>query len=158
MRSLHILRELDAQPSGDRSRSWDFSDSILDLWAEHGLLYSPNLMDDIRPNRHANGVVELPVQWVLDDASHFWFEGRTCWNKKIPMSSRVRELWQSEFLALSRLGALFLFTVHPQFIGRPSRLAMLDDFLALVTSHEDVWLTSAAHFASATDLELPKGF
>ena len=100
--SLSVLRELGARPSGYRSPSWDFSDATLDLLAEQGLLYSSNLMDDIRPYRHANGLVELPVQWLLDDAPHFWFDGRASWNKKICTPSEVRELWEGEFLALRR--------------------------------------------------------
>jgi peptidoglycan/xylan/chitin deacetylase (PgdA/CDA1 family) len=156
VQSLRVLRRLGAQPSGYRSPSWDFSDSTLDLLAEHGLLYSSNLMDDIRPYRHANGIVELPVQWLLDDAAHFWFDGRTSWNKKISTPSEVREQWQGEFLALRRLGALFVLTMHPQFIGRPSRLAMLDDFLAFVSSHDDVWIARAGDIARAADRELPK--
>ena len=102
-------------------------------------------------------LIELPVQWLLDDAPHFWFDGHASWNKKISTPSEVRELWQSEFLALRRLGALFVLTMHPQFIGRPSRLAMLDDLLAFVTSHDDVWIARAEEIARAANRELPKG-
>jgi hypothetical protein len=33
-------------------------------------------MDDIRPYRHeGKSLIELPVQWMLDDAADFWFDG-----------------------------------------------------------------------------------
>ncbi len=38
-------------------------------------------------------------------------------------------------------------TGHPQIIGRPGRLAFLDAFIAFVTGHEDVWVTTTAEIA-----------
>jgi peptidoglycan/xylan/chitin deacetylase (PgdA/CDA1 family) len=37
--------------------------------------------------------------------------------------------------------------MHPQIIGRPGRLAFLDAFIAFVTGHEDVWVTTTAEIA-----------
>jgi hypothetical protein len=34
-----------------------------------------------------------------------------------------------------------------EIIGRPSRLAFLDAFIAFVTGHEDVWITTTAEIA-----------
>jgi len=41
-----------------------------------------------------------------------------------------------------------VFTMHPQIIGRPSRIAFLDRFLSFVTGHPDVWVTTTAQIAS----------
>jgi peptidoglycan/xylan/chitin deacetylase (PgdA/CDA1 family) len=155
--SRRALVELGADPAGYRSPSWDLSESTLDLLASHGLSYSSNLMDDIRPYRHDNGVIELPVQWLLDDAPHFWFEARASWNKKISTPGEVLELWQTEFAGIRKLGALYVLTMHPQFIGRPSRLEMLDTFLCSVTAHGDVWIATAGEIARRADEILPRG-
>ena len=114
------------------------------------------MMDDIRPYRHGNGLIELPVQWLLDDAAQFWFDARSSWDKKICTPGEVRELWETEFLALRRLGALCVLTLHPQVIGRPSRLEMLDGLLTSVAAHDDVWITSAGEVARAAAKALPR--
>ncbi|HEX5194276.1 MAG TPA: hypothetical protein VFW09_15870, partial [Solirubrobacteraceae bacterium] len=45
------------------------------------------------------------------------------------------------------LGASAIFTMHPQIIGRPSRLAILDDFISFVAAHEDVRIDTCAAIA-----------
>jgi hypothetical protein len=104
-------------------------------------------MDDIRPYRHEDSsIVELPVQWILDDAAHFWFDAST-WNKKISTSAEVRSIWEEEFLGIRRLGGCCVFTLHPQIIGRPGRLALLDAFIGFVQQHDDVWLATCREIA-----------
>ena len=62
--------------SGYRSPAWDFSANTLELLEKHGFRYSSNFMDDLVPYRHeGTSIVELPVQWTLADAAHFWFDG-----------------------------------------------------------------------------------
>lgn len=128
-RGLEVLTALGADVVGYRSPSWDFSPNTLDLLAGHGFEYSSNLMDDIRPYRHAaHDLIEVPVSWLLDDAPHFWFAGDT-WSKTIRSPREVYELWRAELDGIAGLGAHYMLTMHPQFIGRPSRLAMLDQLL-----------------------------
>lgn len=148
-RTLAILRDLGADPVGYRSPSWDFSEHTLALLAAAGIEYSSNLMDDIRPYVHeGHDIVELPVHWILDDAAHFWFDGAS-WEKKIARPAEVREIWQEEFLGIHELGGLTVLTMHPQIIGRPSRLRMLDAFLDLVRAQEGVRIMTAREAAEA---------
>ena len=147
-RALTVLRDLGAEPEGYRSPSWDFSEHTLSLLAEAGLSYSSNMMDDIRPYKHASfDLIELPVQWILDDAPHFWFDDVSGWNKKISTPGEVLEIWQEEFLGIHALGGLTVLTCHPQIIGRPSRLHLLDSFLDLVRRQPGVHLATAREIA-----------
>lgn len=127
-RGLESLRGLGAEVIGYRSPSWDFSAHTLDLLGAHGFEYSSNLMDDIRPYRHAGGIVELPVSWILDDAPHFWFSGAD-WTKTIRTVDEVFALWRDEMHGIADLGGHFMLTMHPFIIGRPSRLKLLDRVL-----------------------------
>jgi peptidoglycan/xylan/chitin deacetylase (PgdA/CDA1 family) len=148
-RALGILRDLGADPVGYRSPSWDFSENTLSLLAAAGMRYSSNMMDDIRPYVHAAyDIVELPVQWILDDAAHFWFDAKA-WDKKIATTAEVRAIWEEEFLGIHALRGLTVLTMHPQIIGRPSRVRMLDAFLDFVRAHEGVQLTTARAAAEA---------
>ena len=148
-RATEILTGLGATLHGYRSPSWEFSPHTVGLLADAGLSYSSNFMDDIRPYVHADStLVELPVQWILDDAPHFWFANDT-WNKKMATTGEVRQIWQEEFLGIRGLGGVCIFTMHPQIIGRPSRLAFLDAFIGFVKGHDDVRIRPCAEIAAA---------
>ena len=148
-KALAVLRGIGAEPVGYRSPSWDFSENTLSLLAAEGIKYSSNMMDDIRPYRHEGfDIVELPVQWILDDAPHFWFDDVANWSKKISRPSEVREIWEEEFLGICELGGLTVLTMHPQIIGRPSRLRMLDVFLDVVKAQASVRVSTAREAAA----------
>jgi len=148
VRSRAVLEALGARLHGYRSPSWDFSSETLDLLDRHGLRYSSNLMDDLRPYRHpGRELVELPVQWILDDAAHFWFSN-TDWANTIAPTRWVREIWEEEFLGIRGVGGTCVFTLHPQIIGRPSRLAFLDRFVGFVRAHDDVRVRTCAEIAA----------
>src|SRR5262249_745952 len=125
VQGLEALRSLGAEVIGYRSPSWDFSPHTLALLNKHGFEYSSNLMDDIRPYRHANGIVEIPVSWILDDAPHFWFSSAD-WGKTIRSVDEVYAVWRGELDGISELGGHYMLTMHPFIIGRPSRLKLLD--------------------------------
>ena len=123
--------------------------ATLDLLVAHGFTYSSNLMDDIRPYAHpGRDLVELPVHWTFDDAPHFWFDLRS-WNKTVRTSAEVRALWAEELEGMRRVGGLVMLTMHPQIIGRPGRLAMLEDFLAWARSLAGVRFSTARAVAEA---------
>jgi len=144
-----LVRVGGSRPLGYRAPAWALSDATLDLVREAGFLYSSNLMDADLPYVHASpaGLVELPVSWVLDDAPHFWFDEST-WNKTIRSAEEVRALWQEEFTAAHAGKGYFGLTMHPQFIGRPARLRMLDQFISWIESHEGVWITTCGAVAA----------
>ncbi len=148
IRGQQALEGFGTEVSGYRAPSWDISSNTLSLLQEQGFRYSSNLMDDIRPYRHeGSALVELPVHWTLDDAAHFWF-AEASWTKGIATTGAVRSVWEEEFLGIRKMGGASIFTMHPQVIGRPSRLAFLDEFTAFVTSHDDVWIATAGEIAS----------
>ena len=153
IKGREILESLGAEVMGYRSPSWDFSSLTLSLLQKHGFAYSSNLMDDIRPYAHQGAsLVEVPVQWILDDAAHFWFAD-SIFAKKISSVAEVRTIWTEEFEGIRRLGGACVFTMHPQFIGRPSRLSLLDEMLSVAKASGDVWVATAGEIAEACRAE-----
>ena len=108
-------------------------------------------MDDLRPYRHeGSDLVELPIQWILDDAADFWFDGHESWTRRISTPREVREIWTAELAGIRALGGSCVITMHPQIIGRPHRLKFLDEFIGEVKARGDVWIASScAEIASA---------
>jgi len=147
-RARAILEGFGSRVTGYRSPSWDFSPYTVDLLEQHGFGYSSNFMDDIRPYRHeGRSLVELPVQWILDDAAHWWF-GPADWAKKIATTAEVRSIWEEELLGIRALDGSCILTMHPQIVGRPSRLAFLDAFLVFVRSLEGTWIAACDEIAA----------
>jgi peptidoglycan/xylan/chitin deacetylase (PgdA/CDA1 family) len=147
-RARSVLERFGAPISGYRSPSWDFSPHTLDLLERHGFRYSSNLMDDVRPYRHeGRSLVELPVQWILDDAAHWWFGPGGDWTRKIATTAEVRSIWEEELLGIRDLDGCCILTMHPQVIGRPSRLAFLDRFLTFVHGLDRTWIATCDEIA-----------
>jgi peptidoglycan/xylan/chitin deacetylase (PgdA/CDA1 family) len=147
--SIRVLdRIAGRRPVGYRAPSWAFSNVTLKLAARSGFLYSSNLMDADVPYVHDDppGLIELPVSWVLDDAPYFWFD-EDSWDKTIHSAASVRAIWQEEFDAAYSNGGYINLTMHPQIIGRPARIRMLDDYIAWMKGHEGVWMTTGTAVA-----------
>lgn len=131
------------RPKGYRSPAWEFSvytgGIIVDEMPE--LEYSSNMMDTERIryltlDGKKTRLVEIPISWVLDDAA-FWLYSLRTPGKAIQPLDSVEKYWVSEFDALleeykrevSESGVsdiCFVLTCHPQIIGRPSRIKLLE--------------------------------
>lgn len=147
LKGREILESFGAEVRGYRSPSWDLSGATLELLERHGFAYSSNLMDDIRPYRHAGStVVEVPIQWILDDAPHFWFDPAS-WTKKISTVEEVRSIWEREVLGIRGLGGAAIVTCHPQIIGRPGRIGFFEEFVRFVADHDDLWIATTGEIA-----------
>jgi peptidoglycan/xylan/chitin deacetylase (PgdA/CDA1 family) len=148
VKGLEILSTFGTPVTGYRSPSWDFSSATLPLLAAHGFRYSSNFMDDLRPYRHEpSGIIELPVHWTIDDAPHFSFSGAT-WTKKIATVAEVRSIWTEELAGIHRLGGSAILTMHPQVIGRPGRIGLLDDAIALLRGQGETFIATCAEIAA----------
>jgi peptidoglycan-N-acetylglucosamine deacetylase len=149
VRGLEALRPIASRIHGYRSPSWDISGNTLDLLVAHGFSYASNMMDAVRPYTHpGHGLVEVPVHWSLDDAPHFWFDA-TSWNKTMRSAREVAEVWEEETSAIHASGGLVTLTVHPQIIGRPGRLRMLEAFLTRLRADDAVWFARGEEIAAA---------
>jgi peptidoglycan-N-acetylglucosamine deacetylase len=147
VRGAEVLRTLGADVSGYRSPSWELTSRTLGLLEKYGFAYSSNYMDDIRPYLHAGTrIAEVPVQWILDDAVHFWFSNDN-WNKKISTVEEVTSIWMAELKGIRDLGGACVFTMHPQFSGRPGRLEWLESLMRDVKRMPGVWVATAGEIA-----------
>jgi peptidoglycan/xylan/chitin deacetylase (PgdA/CDA1 family) len=146
-KGLEVLRSFGTEVIGCRSPAWDFSANTEELLERHGFVYSSNFMDDLRPyRREASSLIELPIQWTLDDAAHFWFDAES-WNKKISTAEEVRTIWEGELRGYRRLGGAFILTMHPQIIGRPYRMELLEGFIDHVQAMPDAWIATCREIA-----------
>lgn len=147
--SIAALGEFGVEPVGYRAPSWEFTEHTLGLVERFGFSYSSNFMADIRPYRHPeHDIVEVPVHWNLDDAAHFWFSGFS-WTKKISTNSEVNEIFEAEERGIARMGGCIVYTFHPQIIGRPGRLELLEATIARVVADPDLHVATTVEIAES---------
>jgi len=146
-----IQRVSGRKPAGYRSPAAEFSKITLQLIKEYGFQYSSNFFDDDSPylleiDGELTDIVEFPFAWVLDDAPFFQYSitlpGRT-----MQAPSAVLEAWTAEFDGLYAEERQFMLAMHPQIIGRPSRLGALERLIQHILDRPKVWFARCDHVA-----------
>ncbi|HSF14880.1 MAG TPA: polysaccharide deacetylase [Vicinamibacteria bacterium] len=139
-RAADYLTEIAGErPVGYRAPSWNFSDNTLDIIRELGFLYDSSLMADDRPyellaDGEPTGIIELPVEWILDDAPLMNPSGA-----RYSSPRDVLRVYIDEFDMAYDEGTMFLLTMHPHYIGHRSRIVILKELIDYVQSKEEVW-------------------
>jgi peptidoglycan/xylan/chitin deacetylase (PgdA/CDA1 family) len=139
------------RPVGLRTPSWDFSPGTLAIEKELGLLYDSSLMADedcyeLLLDGEETGIVELPVEWVRDDAVYFMMHRFQSLRPYTPPTD-VLDIFRREFDAAYEDGGLFQLTMHPHIIGYRSRIWLLEELIRHAKS-KDVWFATHADIAA----------
>ncbi len=146
--AIDALEEITGErPVGYRAPSWNFSPNTLRIVRELGFLYESSLMADDRPyellqNGEPTGVVELPVEWILDDAPLYNPRGDS-----YSPPRDVMQVWIDEFDRAWDEGTMFLLTMHPHISGHRSRIVALEGLIAHIKAKGDVWFATHAEAA-----------
>jgi len=131
-----------SRPVGYRAPSWNFSPNTLDLLIEMGFLYDSSLMADDRPYEinaggRPTGLVELPVDWILDDAPLMNPMG-----ERYASPRDVLQVYKDEFDVAYAEGTTFVLTMHPHYIGHRSRIVVLRELIEYIEQRPDVWFAT----------------
>ena len=118
------------KPTGYRAPSWNFSPNTLTILRDMGFRYESSLMADDHPyellqNGSPTGIVELPVEWILDDAPLFSPQG-----ERYSAPRDVARVWMDEFDKAYAEGGTFILTLHPHVSGHRSRIVALELLIA----------------------------
>ncbi|MDQ1040203.1 peptidoglycan/xylan/chitin deacetylase (PgdA/CDA1 family) [Streptomyces sp. V3I8] len=151
-RSLDVLENLVGQrPVGIRTPSADFSDSTVEILQELGFRYDTSLMADDMPyeilsNRRPTGIVEVPMEWIRDDAPYFMMT-RFGPHRPYTPPRAWAEIMKDEFDSAYADGAVFQMVCHPHIIGHRSRMHALRGLVEHMKSHENVWYATHGEIA-----------
>ena len=152
LRSADTLEKVTGvRPVGIRTPSWDFSPNTLAIIREMGLLYDSSLMADddayeLNEDGKPTGVVELPPEWIRDDAVYFNMHRFTGLRPYTPPSA-VLEIFTKEFDVAYEEGGMYILTMHPHIIGHRSRLTLLDELIQHMKTKTGVWFATHADIA-----------
>ena len=150
-----------APPVGHRVPGGNVGDRWVELLVENGFSYDSSMApNDFTPTWCRTGdiartdgphqlgertdLVELPFDWSLDDWPYFSYEGPHQVGLRSP--SQVYDIWAGEFdYLVDRLGeGVFVLTMHPQCIGRGSRMLMLERLIDHMAAHDNVRFATMA--------------
>lgn len=147
LRSADTLEKITGKRAvGMRTPSWDFSPGTLAIEKELGLLYDSSLMADedcyeLLLHGEPTGIVELPVEWIRDDAVYFIMHRFQSLRPYTPPSD-VFDIFRREFEAAYEAGGIFQLTMHPHVITHRSRIWIVEELIRLAKSKGDCWFAT----------------
>ena len=148
MNLYRFVSGLGVKPAGYRSPSWDVNTWTPGILKRHGFLYDSSLMGNDVPYdvpSEQGPLIELPIQWLLDDAPLFrHVYGST---NAIADPGRVLQMWSKEFAAMHAENGCFILTCHPFVSGRASRIQLLEDLVGFMRKFRGVWFTTCEEIA-----------
>ena len=129
------------KPVGYRAPAWAFSKYTLDLIRKAGFSYDSSAMGMDEPyevvsNGQPTGMVELPVDWILDDYPYFISNGA------LPSPELIFKVYQDELDQAYKEGTMFMLTMHPMVSGHRSRIVYLDKLVTYMKSKPGVWFAT----------------
>ena len=145
--SLDLLEEQwGRRPVGNRNPSWTMSPYTIDLLKKAGLLYDSSLqmMDephDILVDGQSTGLIELPVNWILDDAPLIGPRSA------LPSPRLIMKTFMDDFDVAYREGTMFMLTMHPHLTPQRSRIKYLEELIVYMKSKPDVWFATGEEIA-----------
>ena len=149
LRSIEILTGLTGtRPVGYRAPWFEINPWTPDLLKRHDLAYCASEMGDDVPYTHANGLIEIPGQWMLEDWEQFAFNAEPAWGFVPENCAKVYDLWWREYEAMHDFGCCFVLTLHPWLSGRPSRIRLLEDLIGDMREKGGVWFARGREIAS----------
>jgi peptidoglycan/xylan/chitin deacetylase (PgdA/CDA1 family) len=149
LRSADTLERIcGRRPVGIRTPSWDFSPATLAIAREMGLQYDSSLMADVDCyelllDGQPSGVVELPVEWIRDDAVYFNMN-RFAGLRPYTPPADVFDIFRRELDAAFREGGIFQLTMHPHISGYRSRIWILEELILHARHLGRVWFATHA--------------
>ncbi len=139
------------RPVGHRAANWDLSPNTIDLVAEAGFLYDSSMMADdacyeLLSGGTPTGLVEIPVDWVRDDAVYLLFNRAPATRPWTPPTD-VFDIFRREFDMAYDEGGLCQLVFHPFVIGYRSRIWILDELIRHAKAKGQVWFPTHAELA-----------
>jgi peptidoglycan/xylan/chitin deacetylase (PgdA/CDA1 family) len=152
LRARDTLAQLSGtEPVGHRAAQWDLSPHTVALVQQAGLLYDSSLMADEEPyellvDGAPSGVVEVPVEWLRDDAVYFLFSRKPATRPWTPPAD-VLDIFRRELEAAFAQGGVFQLVMHPFVIGYRSRIWILEELVRQAKALGTVWFATHAQLA-----------
>ena len=152
-RSIECLTHQAGQrPVGYRAPAYDLHPQTFEILEKLDFLFDSSLMADDRPyeivaDGKPTGLIELPVEWIRDDATLIDPRGDNFTTPRAWLASLI-----DDFELAHEEGTMFSVTMHPRTIGHRSRIVVLRELIEHIQAKGGAWFAthrSAAECARA---------
>lgn len=146
-----LAKQLGTDPVGFRSANWDLSPNTIAIIRELGLEYDSSMMADescyeLLVDGEPSGVVEIPVEWLRDDAVYLMFN-REPVTRPWSTPEDVFGIFRRELDAAFDEGGICQLVMHPFVIGYRSRIWILEQLIDHARGRGKVWFATHAEVA-----------
>jgi peptidoglycan/xylan/chitin deacetylase (PgdA/CDA1 family) len=143
-----IEKAIGSPPAGWLSPALSNTERTLDLLAEYGFTYTCDLFHDDQPfpvKVKSGRLASIPYTLDLNDVivyNSFLYTGRH-------YGEMIRDQFDVLYEEASKTGSgrVMCVSLHPYLVGQPNKLAPLDDALAHIRGHDDVWFATGQEIA-----------
>lgn len=155
-KSQKIFKEVIGKEAvGYRTPSGDWSRETAGILEGMGFSYSSSMRGDDRPYRtvidgRVTDFIEISPKWDLDDFVQFGynlFPAEPSGQDRIAGIEQVYNNFKQEFDGYYKEGLCFVIQCHPQIIGSPGRLMMLERLIEYMKSMDGVWFAKGWEIA-----------
>lgn len=155
-KSQRIFKEvIGREVSGFRTPSGDWAVDTPSLLYERGFRYSSSMRGDDRPYRtiidgEETDFIEIPTKWEVDDyvaMAYNMYPAEPAGQDRISSYKDVQENFMKEFEGHHKYGLCISYMNHPQVIGSPGRIQILEYLLKNISTRDDVWVATGSEIA-----------
>lgn len=140
---------------GFRTPSGDWSEFTPELLIKEGFEYSSSMRGADFPYRtiideRASDFIEIPTKWELDDyvqLAYNLYPAEPVGQSRISGYKDVFENFKWEFEGYYDYGLCISYMFHPQVIGSPGRLLLLDELINHIKEKQDIWFATGSEIA-----------
>jgi len=152
-KSQKILTDITGTPPrGFRNGKYNspLSPNTLSFARDMGYIYDSSFLDDdlpysVRIDDKPVNMVEIPWTWVLNDVTFLsppLHSGGLGLALPIRTPAWVLDRWEKEFDVYYQEVGFFNLIVHPTFMGRGSRLPLIEGIIRFIKGYPDVWFAT----------------
>jgi peptidoglycan/xylan/chitin deacetylase (PgdA/CDA1 family) len=136
------------RPVGHRTAGGELSENTLDILAENGFIYDSSLRGSDLPYTLENGLVMVPSYYEMDDFHLFAdYPGIAPYHARMMSPETGYEIWTNAFDGYYLYGLCYTTMFHPQIIGKPGNIMLLDRLLNYIERFPEVWFATAEEIA-----------
>jgi peptidoglycan/xylan/chitin deacetylase (PgdA/CDA1 family) len=134
-------------PVGNRVAGGELSPNSLDILKELGFLYDSSLRGSDLPYKLPNGLIEVPSYYEMDDFHLFADYPFGNYKARMLSPQTAYEIWTNAFDGYYKYGLCWSTMFHPQIIGKPGNIMLLERTINYLNKFPDVWYATAREIA-----------
>ena len=135
------------RPVGNRTAGGELSPNTLEILAEEGFIYDSSLRGSDLPYKLENGLIEVPSYYEMDDFHIFADYPFGNYKARMMSPETGYEIWKNAFDGYYKYGLCWTSMFHPQIIGKPGNILLLERTIEYIKKRPDIWFSTAKQIA-----------